>query len=153
VLAVAGRLAGVGYGAFKVNGKVVDAHRFAYELRHGAAPLPGIWICHKCDNRKCCNPSHLVAGTPGDNYDDMVKRGSHNHPPRASAALRAKRDAEGLPGQKLDREKVERIRREWATGGHSFSSMAAMFGVHRMTISRIVRGERWIDEMREKKSA
>jgi hypothetical protein len=31
-------------------------------------------LCHHCDNRRCCNPSHLFVGTREDNiYDATVK--------------------------------------------------------------------------------
>lgn len=144
---------GVGYGAFKIAGKVIDAHRFAYELHRGAAPLPGIWICHTCDNRKCCNPAHLVAGTPLDNFNDMVDRGRRVAPAQISKSQRVRRDAGVIYNQKLTREKVERIRAVWAEGGHTHGSLGVLFGVDRSTIGRVVRGERWIDDVREKESA
>jgi len=31
-------------------------------------------ILHSCDNRKCCNPNHLRAGTGKDNYRDALER-------------------------------------------------------------------------------
>ena len=47
-----------GYGMFKVAGRTVCAHRFAYELLVG--PIPeGLVTDHLCRNRSCVNPGHL----------------------------------------------------------------------------------------------
>ena len=68
-----------GYGMFaagRKNGKAVvrHAHRIAYELTHGLTPR-GLVVMHTCDNPKCCNPSHLRAGTQADNLRDAVAKG------------------------------------------------------------------------------
>jgi len=63
-----------GYGAFKVNGKCVDAHRFSFMLNKGDIPN-GLYVCHKCDNRKCVNPEHLFLGSAKDNHQDGMNKG------------------------------------------------------------------------------
>lgn len=51
-----------------VNGKV---HRFVFEEVNGYAPPV---VRHSCDNPRCINPEHLVAGNNIDNIKDRNER-------------------------------------------------------------------------------
>lgn len=55
-----------GYGQMSVDGRLIYAHRLAYELLVG--PIPeGLTIDHLCRVRACVNPSHLEPVTIGEN--------------------------------------------------------------------------------------
>ena len=77
-----GGIQGKGYGAIYIKGVMYRVHRLFYSLANGEPPK-GKLICHKCDNKKCVNPSHLYAGTHKDNTADAIKSGLiYNAPKR-----------------------------------------------------------------------
>lgn len=95
-----------GYGVFALARKTWQAHRVAYTIAKGPIPpgykQPRIVVMHSCDNRACCNPSHLSVGTQADNVRDMMLKGrgvavSHTAEVRAEISRKV---AEGLARRK-----------------------------------------------------
>lgn len=74
-----------GYGAFYVDGRHRPAPRVAWTLTHGPI-APGLVVCHRCDNPRCCNPAHLFLGTPQDNDADRVAKGRQARGSRNAAS-------------------------------------------------------------------
>lgn len=60
----------LGYGSVRIGGRNGEArmpHRIIAEWVYGEAALDGLEACHRCHNRICCNPAHLVPGTRRQN--------------------------------------------------------------------------------------
>lgn len=106
--------------------KSIGAHRFSFELVHGAIPK-GMYVCHKCDTPLCVNPDHLFVGTHHDNMRDMVQK-------KRSFTARGE-NKKGTA--KLTNQQAKEIREI----NLSQTKIALLFGVSQTTISRIKRGE------------
>lgn len=121
-----------GYGSFKLGDKAVTSSRMAYALSTNDDPLE-LSICHTCDNRKCCNPSHLYKGTVKQNTQDMLNRGRASNGNRIGSANGA---------NKLIENDIKIIRALIAHGGTN-KSIALRFGVTHQMISKIRCGHFW----------
>lgn len=64
--AMCGAPRGEGYGNINIGGRLVIAHRYAFEEIEG--PIPnGLVLDHLCRNQRCVNPAHLEAVTQWEN--------------------------------------------------------------------------------------
>lgn len=117
-----------GYGIFDISGKKYLAHRLTYEIFIGEIPEYKC-VCHKCDNRKCCNPKHLFTGTIQDNNRDRHEKGRT-----------AKGEAIG--SSKLSYEDITDIRL-LASYNLKDKQIAEIYHVSRPLITMIRNGNRW----------
>lgn len=65
-----------GYARTKINNIHYAVHRLAWELANGPI-AEGLCVCHKCDNPRCFEISHLFLGTYKDNVADAIAKGRH----------------------------------------------------------------------------
>ena len=125
-----------GYGTFWFNGTDRKAHRYSYIIHH---PLTiDLWehreilVCHRCDNPKCVNPSHLFLGSVADNNKDCDVKGRRNQ-----------FKGEQLPQSKLTDDDVREIRIKYANGGITYKQLALEYDVSMVLIGKIVRRLNW----------
>lgn len=117
-----------GYGYKTWNGKQERTNRIAWSYPNYVIP-DGMFICHSCDNRACCNPKHLFLGTRQDNVDDMVSKD---------------RQAKGfkLPQCKLTDEQVCDIRDRYAKKESNQRELAIEYGVDQSYISYLIHNKK-----------
>lgn len=146
---------GKGYGKVYYQGRLTGAHRVSYELAN--EPIgDGLFVCHRCDNPPCCNPAHLFLGTNAENAHDAASKGRMvngllRHPERFARGDRHHfrlhpemvRRGTQQSRAKLNDEAVREIRRRYAAGGISQSSLAREFGVTQVAIWMVVNRRSW----------
>lgn len=118
-----------GYGNMTIGERSpMGAHRISYMIHFGDIPK-GLYVCHKCDVKRCVNPNHLFLGTNKDNLKDMREKG------------RSQRGTKN-GGSKLTPKDVRKIR-TLLKKGIKQAKISKMYGVAQNTISRINTGQKW----------
>lgn len=119
-----------GYGRFKIilDGTLMRlTHRIAYRLAKGS--VDGMCVCHRCDNKSCCNPKHLFLGTVADNNADKSAKGR---------ATRGERSANA----KLNDQLVRQIRQLHAEGNRRIE-ISRRLSINPGTVGNVINRRRW----------
>ena len=134
---------GYRYGMMRYNGELWGTHRLAYTLVNGPIPR-GLYVCHKCDHKRCIEPNHLFLGTPADNAIDGHKKGRYptgdKHPTRVHPECM--RRGKEHPAAKLTERKVRNIR-SLSKSGISGKDLAAKYNVSTSQVNRIIHRNTW----------
>lgn len=72
-------LTGKSRGSIRVNGRKRSSHRWILEQREDRSLHRWELACHRCDNIKCVNLSHLYVGTSQSNMDDKMERSRYRN--------------------------------------------------------------------------
>lgn len=112
-----------GYGVFGVRKVRWLAHRFAIGY---SGPL---FVCHRCDNPPCCNPTHLFTAPHRDNMEDMKRKGRS---PKGSAR----------PNARLTEALAAEAKRRLANGERPWA-IAKALGIGATSVYPIRDGRTW----------
>ena len=106
-----------GYGVFNKGNRQHKSHRISYEMNNG--PIAhGMIVMHKCHNKGCVNPSHLVLGTSQENSQDV-------------------------DFAKITKDQVLEIRSKYSREEMYYKILAEEYGVSVSNIASIVQGGIW----------
>lgn len=117
-----------GYGKFNVNKKIRIASRVAWEIIHGETELH---VLHKCDNSKCCNPSHLFPGTHKQNMQDASQK----------KRLSTQKGRKWV--RKMDWNKAQALRLRKKTMNTPILQLARMYDIAPKHVRDILAGKSW----------
>lgn len=109
-----------GYGNAFFRRKSGRAHVLSCEVKYGRRAEKGEVVRHLCNNPPCCNPDHLVFGSPKDNSRDSLLHGKSKN-------------------YKFCPDSVQHVR----TSKKTNAGLAKEYGVHRRAIYNIRTGKTW----------
>lgn len=126
-----GSLTTNGYGNFRFNDSNTTAHKFSYIAHKGYVP-EGFIVRHRCHNKRCVNPEHLVLGSQKQNIKDTNLAGTAQRQKGINHCQAKLMDAD-----------VAEIRNLYDTSKAGISELADRYRVSETTIRNIVHKITW----------
>lgn len=99
-----------GYANVMHNGRCIGRHVVALIQATGEQPS-GRVAMHRCDNKRCVEPSHLTWGTQADNMADKVAKGRQRNKP----APKILPSVDKLKGMRQDGMTLQQIADKYGT--------------------------------------
>lgn len=109
--------------------KVGKVHRMVAEAFIGAPPEGNV-LCHNDGNVQNNAVGNLRWGTPRENSHDMIRMGNSQRGEKAVNSV-------------LTSALVLELRAVYASGGHSYKSIASKYGLNRGTVASAIKRESW----------
>lgn len=133
-----------GYGAIKIDRKVMVVHRVVYAIKVSEIPT-GVFVCHRCDNPPCCNPEHLFLGTNAENIADRHAKGRDAKGDRNGnrTCPETIQRGENRSGSKLTERDVIDIRSRYVPRFYSAYRLAREFGVSQRVVQLVIHRKLW----------
>jgi hypothetical protein len=113
-------------------------HRIAWVATHGDIP-DGLFVCHRCDNPRCLEPTHLFLGTNTDNMRDCARKRRLFHQQHPELAVRG----EQVGTARLSNSQVLQIAKLLSNRTKEYQEIASLFGVSKDCIHDIAYGRSW----------
>lgn len=149
-----GRKTKAGYGNIPLHRTSSTAHRVAYEIVHGIEVPSDVYVCHRCDNPPCCNPSHLFKGTAFDNQADSMAKGRRisSFPLTSNSPSHCRLTWDDVVAIRLATDNLPRGRfgdGSYHPKQHAYESLAVKYGVSVRCIEKVATRKTWTDNSRE----
>jgi hypothetical protein len=136
-----------GYGKGSLLG-IRRAHRSTYVEAFGKLPKKKPCVLHKCDNRKCCRPLHLFAGTKTSNNKDCKDKDRLSRGKKHSLAVKKNRPYQkGDKGSHviLSNANAQSIRIKYKQGNVTQKELGLLYGVTEQAIAHVIHRRTFVE--------